>query len=214
MSAPHVLILSSGGVRSLVATALTLHDEPKPRVTLLHVVDGRPSRRTRRDYVRRQADALSIKRVIELDLSHLATDHKGEQPERRLMGPLSTPQILLAALGQARLVGAERVVWPVTCEGDSHAIAQATEQTLLCNQLADLESPKAPQLDAPLAEYTDKQVLELGAQLGVSWYLAWSCRKNGERGCGECIGCRRRGRAFDVAGMIDPGVSAAVVARS
>ncbi len=203
MSAPHVLILNSGGLRSLVAAALTQVDEPRPRLTLLHVVDGRPNRRTRRDYARRQADALNIKRVVELDVAHLTGAPGRGEGGRSPMSPLAGPQLLLAALAQARLVGADRVVWPVTCEGDAQAIARVTEQTLLCNQLADLEGPNAPQVDAPLAEYTDRQVIELGAQLGVSWYLAWSCAKGGERGCGECIGCRRRSRAFDLAGVLD-----------
>lgn len=206
MPAPHALILCSGGLRSLVAAALTLHDEPRPRLTLLHVMDGRPNRRVRREYARKQAEALGVKRVVEVDLAHLhdAEAAKAGNSAAPDTTPLAAPQMLLVALAQARAVGAERVVWPVTAEGDAKALARVTEQTLLCNQLADLESKDAPQVDTPLAEFADRQVLELGAQLGVSWYLAWSCGRTNERPCGECAGCRRRSKAFDMAGMVDP----------
>ena len=122
------------------------------------------------------------------------------------MGTLTRPQLLLAAVAEARHQQAEAVVWPVSLNGDSAAIALATEQAVLCEHLAEAEVDTAgqtPRIETPLAEMTDQQVIELGSQLGVDWKLAWSCNRAGEQPCMACAGCRRRSQAFDKAGVVD-----------
>ncbi len=59
-------------------------------------------------------------------------------------------------------------------------------------------------IETPLLELTDQQVVELGGQLDVPWKLAWSCQFHGDKPCRVCDPCRRRQRAFDAAGVIDP----------
>ena len=208
MASSHTLILNSGGLRSLVATALMLHDPPRPRVTLVHVSDGRPTRDRRREHARRQAEAFDIKGVIELNLFHLyghgLTHSAAVTPDGRAVARLAAPQMLTAALGQAALRGADHVVWPASCDGDAAAMARGTEQALLCAQAADVELTAPIAVETPLLEFTDQQVIEVGVQLRVPWHLAWSCMEPGERPCGLCEGCRRRGRAFEAAGVLDP----------
>lgn len=208
MAGTHVLILSSGGLRSLVATALMAQDADRPRLMLLHVVDGRDNAVTRLEFVRRQADHFRITRIGELDLTHLYGQGLG--PDGEPIGTLVNPQILLAAITQARLGQCERVIWPVSCNVDVKTIASAMERMLLCEHLADLEAVPMPSLVAPLLELSDQQIIELGGQLDVPWALAWSCLRQGDQPCRACPACKRRQLAFEKSGMVDPVVDQGV----
>lgn len=212
----HLMLLHNGGLRSLVASALLLSDEEPPRLTFLHVDDGREARMTRRKHVRRQAEALGVTRVTELSVPHLFGHGYGRSPDGGPMGMLTRPQLLLAAVAEAKHQQAEAVVWPISVNGDVQAGALATEQSVLCQHLADAEvdaSGQTPRIETPLAEMTDQQVIELGGQLGVDWSLAWSCIRPGDKPCGACGGCRRRAQAFEKAGVIDTLIEKDLVAR-
>ena len=200
---PHVMVLNNGGLRSLVAAALALSDEPRPKVTLLHVDDGREARASRGGLVRKQAKQLGVTRVTELSLPHLYGHGYGRLPDGGPMAVLARPQLLLAAVAEARHQQAGVVVWPVSVNAVTRDAAQATEQAVLCEHLAQVEQDPAPRIETPLAEFTDAQVVELGGQLGIDWRLAWSCVRPGEQPCRACAGCRRRQMAFDRAGQVD-----------
>jgi len=206
------MVLSSGGLRSLVATAAAVRDAPKTRVTLLHVVDGRPNAEVRIEYVRRQADHFENVRAVEVEATHLFAPGPGRQASDTPVGVLTTPSLLLCGLQQAWRLHAGSVVWPASFDADARAMARATEQIELCRYLAEadptLSSPTTgrsiPELDAPLLELTDRQVVELGGQLEVPFERAWSCFHQLDTPCRGCDGCRRRKRAFDAAGITDP----------
>jgi 7-cyano-7-deazaguanine synthase len=204
MPLPHTIILHSGGLRSLVATALTIENDDKTRLSLLHINDGRDNKYQRLDHVHRQAEHFAITRVHELDLPHLYGHGHGKGPEGEPMGSLVVPQLLLAALSHARFKQAGQVIWPATYDGNVKAVAQATEQTMLADQSGDLDPGGAPRIGTPLLELTDRQVVELGAELKVPWHLSWSCVGSAEIPCRACPGCRRRKAAFQLAGIIDP----------
>jgi len=200
----HLVVMHNGGIRSLVAAALLLSDDPAPRLTLVHIDDGREARLTRRNFMRRQAEALKINRITELTIPHLFGHGYGRAPDGGPLGQLTRPQLLLAALAEARYQQAEAVVWPISVNGDATEGAQATEQALLCEHLALNEAESAPRIETPLAEMTDQQVIELGGQLDCDFSLAWSCSRPGETPCQACGACRRRSQAFEMAGVIDP----------
>ncbi len=204
MSSPHALILHSGGLRSLVATALTLENDDKARLTLLHLNDGRDNTYNRLDHVHRQAEHFAITRVNEMDLAHLYGHGHGKGPEGEPMGAFVVPQLLLAALSHARFQQAQQVIWPVSFDGNVKAMAQATEQAILADQFGDFEQGGAPHIVTPLLELTDRQVIELGAELDVPWEQSWSCLGQADIPCRACPGCRRRKAAFQASGMVDP----------
>ena len=209
----HLVVMNNGGIRSLVACALLLSDDPAPRLTLVHIDDGRDARLTRRNYMRKQALALKITRVTELAVPHLFGHGYGRAPDGGPLGQLTRPQLLLAAIAEARYQQAEAVVWPVSVNGDAKQGALATEQAVLCEHLAQNEAETAPRIETPLAEMTDQQVIELGGQLGCDFALAWSCSRPGEAPCQACGGCRRRSQAFEMAGVIDPLLESAGASR-
>lgn len=200
--ATHTVILASGGIRSLVATASVLSAERPGKVSLLHIRDGRENAPTRHQYAHLQAEHYRLPSTLELELSHLQAD-----PVLHAQGawaPLVRPQILLVGLAQAAEWQADKLVWPTAFNGDYAMIARITEQIVLLQHLAELEQPNLPHIETPLLELTDKQMIELGDQLGVPWQTAWSCLLQGDHPCSACDGCRRRKQAFASAGVIDP----------
>ena len=200
----HLILMHNGGLRSLVAATLLASDTPAPRLTFVHIDDGRDARITRRNFMRKQALALNVTRITELAIPHLFGHGYGRAPDGGPLGQLTRPQILLAAIAEARHQQAEAVVWPVSVNADATQGALATEQAVLCEHLAQNESESSPRIETPLAEMTDQQIIELGGQLEVDWSLAWSCVRPGETPCQACGGCRRRHQAFEKAGVIDP----------
>lgn len=160
----------------------------------------------RRQHMRKQAQTLGVTRVTERSVQHLFGHGYGRAPDGGPMGMLTRPQVLLAAIAEARYQQAEAVIWPVSVNADAQQGAQATEQAILCQHLAEAESvgeDQQPRIETPLIEMTDQQVIELGSQLDVDWSLSWSCSRPGETPCMACAGCRRRSQAFDQAGVVD-----------
>lgn len=56
----------------------------------------------------------------------------------------------------------------------------------------------------PLGRLSKKQVVTLGAKLGVPFQLTWSCYRSSQRPCGVCHSCELRASAFRDAGIKDP----------
>ena len=77
-------------------------------------------------------------------------------------------------------------------------------------------------LQTPLLELTDREMVELGAQLDSPFELSWTCFLGGDPGvpaaqrrpCRMCDGCKRRKAAFEGAGMVDTGEKPVAMARS
>ena len=198
------MVMNSGGLRSLVATALVLSERPGVRVSLLHIVDGRDNAVARRDHVRRQITHFELPQFREIHLPHLYSPEYGRTADGTLITRLTMPQMLLSALSDARLRQAQRLVWAHAVNADSQRIATATEQMQLIEHLSDGEDDPMPHLSAPLLEMTDQQVVELGSQMNVPWSLAWACQRQGNNPCRVCGACRRRSSAFEAAGLEDP----------
>lgn len=204
MPTPHALILHGGGLRSLVATAMAIENDPRTRLSLLFINDGRDNAHHRLEHTHRQAEHFALTKIHQLDLQHLYGHGQGKGPDGAPMGPLVAPQMLLAALSCARHHHAGRVIWPVSYNGEVKAAARATEQTILADQSGDYDVGDSPRIDTPLMELTDRQLIELGEELKVPWVLSWSCQGSAELPCRACPGCRRRRSAFHAAGVVDP----------
>jgi len=203
--APTTLILSAGGLRSLVATASVLSTEHRPDVILLYLHDGRISAKSRLAYVHRQAHHFSITNVIGLHLPHLNPTAKPDRDHDLPKQPvLVGPQVLLTGVAQAIQHGATRLIWPAQSNADFPIAGRLAEQIILIEHLAQLQQPDHPRVQTPLLELSDQQLIELGGQMGVPWELAWSCSLKGPDPCRVCADCRRRHEAFNGAGIIDP----------
>ncbi|MEM6459328.1 MAG: 7-cyano-7-deazaguanine synthase [Planctomycetota bacterium] len=205
---PHVMLMHAGGLRSLVATAATLHRAEAVRLTLLHVHDGRDTAAIRLEHVRQQADHFGLTALHELDLGSLYAGAAAVDPDGRPHATLGHARLLLAALAHAADHRAAELVWPIAVNQDTAATARAHEQVLLTQQLLECDPPAAdagrlPGVTTPLLDLSDRQVVELGAGLGVPWDTARSCLTRSQRACGACVACRRRSAAFRAAGVVD-----------
>lgn len=203
------MILHSGGLRSLVATAMVLNRAEPTRLTLLHIIDGRDTSAQRVEHVNRQADHYALRRVDELHREHLYDAPADQQPDGLPRATLAGTQLLLTAMAHAIDAGADELLWPIAIDGDTAATAAAQERQIVCTQLAETETRgwvqrELPEITMPLLGYRDTAVVELGAGLGVPWEVAWSCAIRGQVQCGSCPACRRRRNAFRNAGVVDP----------
>ena len=71
MESTTTVILSSGGLRSLIATAIQRSEDARRHIILLHILDGRANTKVRSQYIHRQAQHFDINQTIELELPRL-----------------------------------------------------------------------------------------------------------------------------------------------
>jgi 7-cyano-7-deazaguanine synthase len=198
-----IIVLSSGGLRSLVAIALA-RSWPHTSVAALHLSRPGEAGRRRRLAAREQAAAFERCPFAELaEPSPDRCDGARLQPVA-IAQPLPRGRLLILALAHAAGAAADAILWPASFNGDVAAIARASEQITLARHLASTEMENPPVVESPLLEFTDRQIIEIGAALDVPGERARSCELEAEQPCGQCPGCRRRRAAFDAARMVDP----------
>ena len=202
MDRPWVIVLNSGSMPGLVATAAAAE---KPFLAGLYVHEGRPADTWYHQSFLSQVERFSVRRPLELDLPQLSV-----RPERAASLALRWPQLLMAAAAAALEIKAERLVWPVQVGEDSDAIARVTQLVLLVQQTVEVEAGRDLRIDTPLVELTDKQLVEMGHQMDLPWELSRSCVSDTAQPCGSCGGCLERRKAFAQAGIADPGQLVAI----
>lgn len=202
------LVLNGGGMRSLVATAITMQEAQRDRhasaPTLLFIDDGRPFAAVFRTFSLRQARHFDVAAHHELAIPHLSgrIGHAEGRDDARL--PLRRAQLLLAASGQALQMQADRVIWPIQVGSGFDDIAGVTESVVLMRHLIETEHGRDMPIETPLLEMTDAQLVEVGQQMDVPWMLARSCMVKPDDPCMRCAACTRRASAFGGAQIDDP----------
>ncbi|MBU2540663.1 MAG: 7-cyano-7-deazaguanine synthase QueC [Candidatus Omnitrophica bacterium] len=63
---------------------------------------------------------------------------------------------------------------------------------------------KALRILTPLINKTKKEIIKLGAKLGVPYALTWSCYEGGKVPCASCESCLLRKKGFQEAKLNDP----------
>ncbi|MBC7101185.1 MAG: 7-cyano-7-deazaguanine synthase QueC [Methanobacteriales archaeon] len=74
------------------------------------------------------------------------------------------------------------------------------------NKLLELGVLADVKVEAPLIDYTKKEIVEEGHRLKAPLEVTYSCYEGGRLHCGLCESCMRRKRAFKFAGIEDPTV--------
>lgn len=204
MSQASAVVLSSGGLRSLVATAAIVADAGPTRVAVTHLREPRNRGTRMLEMARRQAARYEVPCFIELRMPQQPGTAEADAPTEQMRTSLARSLLLVVGLAQAVQLQAGRLVWPAHSGGRFDLSGRIAEQVVLAESLAQLEQDETPPIETPLLELSDQQVIELGGHLRVPWELAWSCQLHGDKPCRVCAPCRRRHAAFDAAGMVDP----------
>lgn len=200
MKRADTLLLNSGGMGSLVATAIASRES---HIAMLFVFDGRPGQSHYHECFARQAEYFGLDYTTVLHMNHLrGTDDHGQQ-----IG-MAHQQLILAASGLAGQMNAQKLVWPIHVGEDFELVASVTEQIILLEQLAELELGHNLQIETPLLEMPDKELLEVGHQMNVPWELSRSCTMMNANPCRGCEKCRRRTIAFQQTMLTDPLIDA------
>jgi 7-cyano-7-deazaguanine synthase in queuosine biosynthesis len=206
MSKQHVVILSAGGMTSLIAAGAIASQADPPAMTFVHFADGHGVDSARSNYAARQASHFDA-RFVELELGQVDSSQVGLPTLAEDKVPTVTQsrgRLLLAGLGVARRLGVERVVWAAQFNGDIAKIATASEQVIVVQQLAELSDENCAAIDTPFMSLTDQQLVELGAHLSVPWDIAWTCTQRSDQPCQTCSQCNSRWASFDEIGIVDP----------
>jgi 7-cyano-7-deazaguanine synthase len=80
---------------------------------------------------------------------------------------------------------------------------EAFAQAMAKGTKAGVEGKKI-EIKAPLIDLTKKEIVLLGAKLGVPFEKTWSCYAGGDKPCGVCDSCILRAKGFHEAGIPDP----------
>ncbi|MBX3407227.1 MAG: 7-cyano-7-deazaguanine synthase [Phycisphaeraceae bacterium] len=231
---PNALILSDGGVGSLVAVWREWVSRPTVR-------GGTDIRAALRTVIRGEAASASVllgtsppgtpRAAAAARQAELAGVPFVQSVECGIMESLSSAALLRAAeIGAAR--GLSRIVWPVHLGGgtSSAAMTTAADRAAQVSQLALLDLPRAGgprtlEIETPLLDLSDAQVLELALDLdvplprlrdavsgleaagGSCWWCEGTSAGKASM-CGACPSCERwraAWMAIDPAGLLMDG---------
>ncbi len=196
MKRADTLVLNDGGMSGLVSLAACMRDQ---RLAMLFVFDGRAAQKLYHECIVKQAEYFEMDYVTELHLEYLCSESDKDEPMK-----MARQQLLVAAIGMAGEMNAQRLVWPIQAGEDFDTVAAVTEQIILLEQLAELELGYPLKITPLLLEVNNKQLIEIGHQMDVPWELSRSCTITNVDPCRGCEGCRRRTVAFREAMLSDP----------
>ncbi|HVX83580.1 MAG TPA: 7-cyano-7-deazaguanine synthase [Phycisphaerae bacterium] len=216
MAKTTAVVLSSGGLRSLVAAGIAAREH---RIALLHIQDGRPTAAQAAIAFEKQiahfqplkawnvpAPAL---RQTALPVESAGVIHSTSSDPHTPLIPLRDIHLLTIAAAFARQLRADTVIWGAQFDQKQpDAIARNVEFLQMLTALFDLYAPEAPvTIKTPLMGLEDQQVIELGYQIGTPFNASWTCQMAIDAPCMSCPACARRTRSFRCAQLVDPLVS-------
>jgi hypothetical protein len=180
---PHTLILSDGGVSSLLATAVAgerlVSSEVQPSSVLTYIsfrpwtTDSAPFQRAACET---QADLYGLSLIPEQSPIHAQED--GDPFH-------GTIHLLVESGLLARKLGGGEVIWPVTATAaagggpDVEALSRTVNQATLVSQLLSLTGTVADQprrdvrIRTPYADLTDRQVADLVLDMDLPIWTCW-----------------------------------------
>lgn len=219
MSSDLAVILSSGGMDSLVTLAMArqAHD-----VALLHVTYGQRTAGRERRAFQEIADHYGVARRLEAEIGYLAaiggsslTDRAIDVRESGIVAgepiptsyvPFRNTHLIAIAVSWGEVIGARRIFIGAV-EEDSSGYPDCREEYFRrMNDLIAAGTRPETRLVVvtPLLHLSKHEIVERGAMLGAPFHLSWSCYQEEEVACGVCDSCRLRLRAFRDAGIEDP----------
>lgn len=178
-SAPRTLVLSDGGLASLVACVASreaafaavpsvtgTEQPPRPLVVPASLPIG--SARARLQAIARQCETLDLEFLDSPSTPIAADDLSSER---------HTGDLVRAGYAAVRRE-CPNITWPVHFEHgeeiDLEAVSDAVDRALLMGRILTIDSPGFPvRIDVPYADLTDRQVADLVLDMDVPAQLCW-----------------------------------------
>lgn len=134
----------------------------------------------------------------------VAEGHYTEESMKSTVVPNRNMILLAIATGHALSIGAGQIAY--AAHSGDHAIYPDCR-----NEFADamaeairLADWSVVELSRPFVDWSKRDIVRRGAELGLPFENTWSCYKGGELHCGRCGTCIERREAFDLAEISDP----------
>jgi 7-cyano-7-deazaguanine synthase len=218
MGRPLAVVLSSGGMDSCVAAALTraTHD-----LALLHLSYGQRTEERERRAFRAIAAHWNVERTLESRLDHLKavggsalTDDRRDAVNARRPDsdipdtyvPFRNTHLLALAASWGEVLGARRLVLGAVQEDGSGYPDCREEYFEAFEEVLRLGTRPETHLEVatPLLHLSKGDIVRAGVRTQAPLHLTWSCYTGNERACGRCESCRLRLKGFADAGVPDP----------
>lgn len=228
------VVLLSGGINSAVAAAVA---REQYEIALLHVAWGHRTAEREQSAFEQLTAGWGVEKTTIADLSCIASFGGSARVSKRLSIDdasalaLETPATFALGLMPAMLslaaswaagLSAKRIIVGM---GEDYGLPgpvisklypdRRHEFVQVFNLLLEFAKPAGRELmvEAPLIDLTRAEVMRLGARLSVPWEKTWSCYRSNDKPCGRCLPCANRINGFLRAGMADPLVMEAAVAK-
>jgi len=213
------VLLVSGGMDSLVATAMAHHQGFD--LAAMHVNYGQRTWQKELECFRLICDHYDIGRRLEVDAGFLGTIGGSSLTDEAIpVGPadlagttIPTSYVpfrnacfLSMAVSWSEVIGADRIFIGAV-EEDSSGYPDCRKVFYdAFNRVIDLGTKPETEIEimTPLIAMSKAEIVTRGMELDAPFNYSWSCYKSEGRACGVCDSCARRLRAFEIAGIRDP----------
>lgn len=193
MAQPDRLIIDRGDLASLVAVC---RESDPTRVLLWHPTIEKPSPRARMATL--HAETLGATLVT----THLS--QVGDAEAGRSATSIRWLELVQAVI-VARQHGIRRILDSVQIGRDVDRLGRLAEEAAILGDLSGLEPGADPvDIDLPLFDLSDAQLVELAMDLGVPFRQFWPCDEAESTPCGHCGGCTRWQSALRAPGVTWP----------
>ncbi len=219
---PKAVILLSGGMDSLVTTAIA-HAQGFA-LAAMHVNYGQRTWQKELESFCSICIHYNIEQRLEVNADFLGqiggsslTDYSMPVSGADLQGipgssiptsyvPFRNAGFLSMAVSWSEVIGADKI-FIGAAEEDSSGYPDCRKVFYdAFNKVIELgtKPETAIEILTPLIEMQKSDIVRKGIELGAPFNLSWSCYKSEGKACGVCDSCARRLRAFALMGMADP----------
>ena len=213
------VLLVSGGMDSLVATALAQHEGFE--LAAMHVNYGQRTWQKELECFRQICDHYGIGKRLEIDAGFLGaiggsslTDAAIPVGPADLAGtdiptsyvPFRNANFLSMAVSWSEVIGAN-CIYIGAVEEDSSGYPDCRQVFYdAFNRVIEHGTRPETRIEivTPLIDMSKAEIVAKGMELDAPFNYSWSCYKSEGKACGVCDSCARRLRAFEKIGIADP----------
>ncbi len=213
------IILLSGGMDSLVTTALAKQDNDE--IYFMHASYGQLTESKEKECFDNLVKYYKPAGVLNVDMNYLKaiggtslidksmaiSDHdETDKSVPNTYVPFRNGNLIVIATSWAEVIGANRI-YIGAVEEDSSGYPDCRESFYhALNKAIDLGTKDETKIEimTPIIHKSKAEIIKLGAKLKAPFEYSWSCYRDNNEACGSCDSCYLRLKAFEEAGLTDP----------